>query len=281
MPLISSGAISLGRSASTTATNSASHRLGQTAGTTVSMNDSVIRSLAEVSSTSATQWSLSSLYDKPSWAYTANYNCSSFTDWTPYPNTSGSSSSHKTNLWPSVSPTRWRMFADGSEISYVYQTRSFDLATSFDLLFDVMTDTTVDPLQIGICNNSTLGGPGFAYRYDGLYLATFNNNNMASTSLTFNGSQGAKIISWYDVCAGGTSRQAIFTRLRFVGTRSGSTWSGTVTALTTSDVVIGSSSFSFTSSGNYLVVRSYSSDDNGETGDNTSTWVDNILVTVD
>lgn len=291
MPISSSGAISLGRSASTTRENSAGHRLGYVSDSIISMNNADVRGLAEVSTTSGTTWSMSSLRGKPSWAYTATYDCSSYTGWTKYADTSGSDSSHKTTLYPLTGSYHWRFFSDGNEISYAYQTRSFDIANSFDLQFDVRTDTAYEPLQIGIATNSSLGGAGFSYWYNGLFTTTLNNVNMApaATAEKWTGTLGSRIIVLYQANCDGTTtgapRQALWTRLRFVGTRSGTTWSGTVTAISLEaadyGTVLGSSPFSFTSSGNYLVLRSYSDDDNGETGNGQSRWVDNIWVTLD
>lgn len=276
MPTNSSGPISLGRSETTTITNSVAHKLGYAQGATVSMNDTAIRSFAEVSTTSGVSYGMNSFLNKPTGAGTSTYDCSTLTGWTQSSNTDSGSSAKWVEVYNSI---HWKFRADGNLVPYVYQTRRLDLATSFDIQFDVLTNQSggINPVQIQIGANSSLAsGGGFRYGSTIFSADSF-------TSSTHIGTIGSTLITFFNACntPTGTNRVSLWTRLRFVATRSGTTWSGTVTAISLapadSGTVLGSSAFSFTAAGNYIVVRSFADAD----GDGEACFIDSAIITTD
>lgn len=272
MPINSSGAISLGASASTTRLNSVGSRLFVADGSALDMNNATLRNLAGVSTTSGDSYSMSNFYSKPSWAYSSYYDCSSFSGWTTSVNQTGNSARQAVIY----SAAHWQMSADGNSVPYIYQTRDFGSATTFDIQFDVMNNDGSAPLlQLQIAASSGLAGTGFRYTSAGIDYCSFG-------SSTDTGSVGGNLISWFGCNGGnlyGQLRTGLWTRLRFVGSRSGSTWSGTVTAIAAyyDSAVLGSANFSFNASGNVVGVRTFANED----GAGEACYVDNVWVTVD
>lgn len=278
MPINATGAISLGASASTNRTNSVGSRLFVTNNAALDMNNATLRSLAGVGG-SGTAYSLSNFYSKPTWAYTATYDCSSFTGWTTSVNTTGGAA-RNVSVYASI---HWRFYADGNSVPYVWQQRNFGEATTFDIQFDYMMNTSAPQMQFQLASSTGLVGTGFRCTLFGLDYCSFS----SSTDI---GTAGGNLITWWS-CTGPspspTLRQEKWTRIRLVGSRSGGTWSGTVSAIGLDPgdppgTVFGTAAFSFAASGNGLVFRTFADNDGSNNdGSGTSLFIDTAWITLD
>lgn len=292
MPINASGAISLGASASTNRTNSVGSRLFVANGSGLDMNNPTLRSTAEVGG-SGTGYSLSNFYNKPSWAYSSYYDCSNFSGWTTSVNYDNSGNARYVTNYANA---HWEFRADGNYVPFIWQERRFDLATTFDIQFDFMCNNATAPhMQFQIASqvpvytttyfgtipisnwSNTLGGTGFRYTPSGIDYCSFGSG-------TDIGSAGGNLITWYTPCNGTTAasgqlRTGLWTRLRFVGYKSGGVWYGTVTATAAyyDGAVLGSANFAFNASGNGVVARTFANEDGG----GQRAYVDNVWVTVD